>query len=450
MESAQPALASPAASERVYSIDVFRGLTMLVMIFVNVLDMSMIRNTPWWLKHASFSSPKPDFMTIADLIAPAFLFIVGAAIPFAVKKRRQLGDSWLKIWVHILIRTASLLLIGVFMGNMRSSDVLKFLADPKVVPVGVADAIRPWMPQAADALQNSFFNIGISHAFWSVLLLGSFMLVWNSYPKAQGLKRAIFVLMRLAGMVILVYLAIVFRSSKGPSVHGMKLTWYVIGTIGWSYLTACIVYFLFRSQLAGMMAFMALLFTMAIGDRVNVFDRFHCLDGLRNILPLGGMIGMRGGITVAGLIVGMLFMEGSPAGTPAKRVWWISLYGLGLFAAGFLLRPLYGCSTPAATPTWGLYCCGYSCIIYALLYWLVDICQIRRWAFFTIPAGKNPLLAYFLSFMFIPLLLTLRIEWLNHYFQEGVVGIIRTIVVSLLIGWILTDLLSRLRVRLHL
>src|SRR3990172_5485978 len=66
-----------APMERVFSIDVFRGLTMLLMIFVNELDMADIKEVPWWMKHASFSTRTPDYMTFPDVIAPAFLFIVG-------------------------------------------------------------------------------------------------------------------------------------------------------------------------------------------------------------------------------------------------------------------------------------------------------------------------------------------------------------------------------------
>jgi heparan-alpha-glucosaminide N-acetyltransferase len=488
MDSFRLDLQSPRVGERVFSIDVFRGLTMLVMIFVNVLDMSVIRNTPWWMKHATFTNPKPDFMTVADFIAPAFLFIVGASIPFAFHKRLERGASWWPLWSHILVRTASLMIIGIFMGNMRSADVLKTLDDP---------VIRP---------------IGLTHASWSVLLLASFILVWNDYPRGQGRRAAAFVLLRLLGVGVLVWLAITYRNGKAPIVlpdlhpivltptawfllllaaiillfsdlgksrvvrimarvagialaawliagarrglvpdaHRLAFTWYVIGVIGWSYLTACVVYFLFRRQLAGMVGCVAVLLALYMGDRAGVFSRFHFLDGPRHYLALGSIIGARGAITVLGLIVGMLFMEHSPAQTPNRRIVWILTLGVGSFAAGFLLRPLYGLSVPSASPTWVLYCGGYCCLAYAFLYWLTDVRGIRRWAGFTLPAGKNALLPYFLSFMFIPLLLTLRLKWVNDCLNEGVAGIVRTVGVSFLIGWLITAVLARLHVRLRL
>ncbi|MDD3095442.1 MAG: DUF5009 domain-containing protein [Candidatus Marinimicrobia bacterium] len=55
-------------SERVRSIDIFRGLTILLMIFVN--DVAGVRNIPGWLKHAEPGSPG---MTFVDVVfRPSF------------------------------------------------------------------------------------------------------------------------------------------------------------------------------------------------------------------------------------------------------------------------------------------------------------------------------------------------------------------------------------------
>ncbi|MCP4707946.1 MAG: DUF5009 domain-containing protein, partial [Planctomycetes bacterium] len=52
--------------ERIYSIDIFRGLTILAMVFVN--DVAGVRHITPWLKHAS---ARADTMTIPDLVFPA-------------------------------------------------------------------------------------------------------------------------------------------------------------------------------------------------------------------------------------------------------------------------------------------------------------------------------------------------------------------------------------------
>ena len=69
---------------RISSIDIMRGLTLLLVLFVNDLYMPGVHS---WLGHfpADF-----DGMGLADWIFPGFLFIVGMVIAFvipAIKKR---------------------------------------------------------------------------------------------------------------------------------------------------------------------------------------------------------------------------------------------------------------------------------------------------------------------------------------------------------------------------
>ena len=85
----------PAAAGRVLSLDIFRGLTMLVMIFVN--DLSGVRGLPWWTYHMPSGV---NGMTYVDVVFPAFLFILGMAIPLAVRKRLAMGDSMPRLGPH--------------------------------------------------------------------------------------------------------------------------------------------------------------------------------------------------------------------------------------------------------------------------------------------------------------------------------------------------------------
>src|SRR5271154_1551042 len=64
-----PPAAAISAPSRIASIDIFRGLTMLVMIFVN--DLGEVRGLPWWTYHAH---AQQDLMTYVDMVFPFFLF----------------------------------------------------------------------------------------------------------------------------------------------------------------------------------------------------------------------------------------------------------------------------------------------------------------------------------------------------------------------------------------
>ena len=226
---------------------------MLLMVFVNDLGgpgQSDIVNFPAWLWHAM----KPDTVYFADVIAPAFLFIIGMAIPLAIASRWKRGETNPRVWFHILTRTASLMIIGIGMGNMRGGRL----------------TMRP---------------LGISGELWTVLLLLSFILIWNRYPKAEGAKKIAVRRPALRRHSAARRLFVIYR--EGPELRWLQCRWYVIGVIGWAYLVSSLVYFAFRRQTAGMVGCLALLILLAVGDREGVFDRFLFLDGIRHYIPFG-------------------------------------------------------------------------------------------------------------------------------------------------------------------
>ena len=73
---------------RINSIDILRALTMILMIFVN--DLWSLKNIPAWLGHVEHGV---DGIGLADTVFPAFLFIVGMSMPFALQARKQKGDT---------------------------------------------------------------------------------------------------------------------------------------------------------------------------------------------------------------------------------------------------------------------------------------------------------------------------------------------------------------------
>src|SRR5436190_13409562 len=92
---------SSGSSNRIVSVDGVRGLVMFTMIFVNDIAGVPDRIVSPWMKHFHGKSG----MTFVELVFPAFLFIVGMSIPFALGSRLTKGEALWRIVLHILTRT---------------------------------------------------------------------------------------------------------------------------------------------------------------------------------------------------------------------------------------------------------------------------------------------------------------------------------------------------------
>ena len=81
-----PVLSTSPVTEKLHiaSIDILRALNMVLMIFVN--DLWSLKDIPAWLGHVERGV---DGMGLADAVFPAFLFIVGLSLPYAINNRRK-------------------------------------------------------------------------------------------------------------------------------------------------------------------------------------------------------------------------------------------------------------------------------------------------------------------------------------------------------------------------
>ncbi|WP_161888880.1 acyltransferase family protein [Pontibacter russatus] len=99
-------LLKPATRQRYLSLDVLRGMTIALMIVVN---------TPgsWQNVYAPFRHAAWHGFTVTDLVFPTFLFVVGNAMSFSMRKFERQGDgAFLR---KVFTRTALIFLIGLFL-----------------------------------------------------------------------------------------------------------------------------------------------------------------------------------------------------------------------------------------------------------------------------------------------------------------------------------------------
>ena len=188
---------------RIASIDILRALTMLLMIWVN--DFWSLTEIPKWLLHATATE---DYMGFSDIIFPLFLFIVGLSIPFAIQNRIEKNESIGLITRHILIRSGSLLLIGVYMVNMETA----FAAD---IPGG--------------------------KQLWKFLMALAVVLIWMNWKRSPVPKKWHLPLQGV-GFAILAYLALVYKGGPDGSQWMTTQWWGILGLIGWAYVFNALIY----------------------------------------------------------------------------------------------------------------------------------------------------------------------------------------------------------------
>lgn len=333
---------------RVLSIDILRGLTLFLMLFVNDL---YVPGVPQWLVHT-----KADFdgMGLADWVFPGFLFMVGMAIPFAIQSRLKMGDTTPRVLVHIFIRTFSLLIIGVFMMNVSRLN-----------------------PDIS----------GISTDLWAIFVYVSVFLVWNQYQK---LNHSLTLILKGVGVAGLVILAAVFRSGT-PENTGWMITgwWGILGLIGWGYFVAAIVYLICRDNLLRTSVFWILFVVL------NILSQLGLTNFLDPVKPVFGVI-ISGNVPLI-VLTGMVFsllLRNLERENIKKFIVTGVLLGFFMLVAGFVLRNWFIISKIQGTPSWAMICNGISILVFMVLYFIIDILGLKKWLAIFKPAGQNSLTTY--------------------------------------------------------
>lgn len=400
-----------STKERLASLDAFRGFDILAMIFVNYL--SGMAGVPFILQHAPASM---DAFTLTDTVFPGFLFIVGVAIPLSLEKRIVLGDSLGKILKRISIRTASLLFLGVIMVNEKSYT-------------------------AAAA--------GMNKELWYFLAYAAAIGLWMTYPKAESrTKRNLYLTLRIIAALILVFLVIIFRgqTEDGIIIWLQHSWWGILGMIGWCYLAGSFVYLLSKGNRASLLGALGFMIALTIGGRHGVLDFLKTVNDFVNV---GNIFGSHAAIVTAGMLVGTLFTPKAAGMRPKSRVASMAIFGIGLYLAGHLLRPIHGFSKIQGTESFALATSGICCLLFAVFYGVMDLFKVRRWAAFLQPVGANPLVAYLL-----PSLLSSILSFASYLFhtdvwklvspfwqQGGTAGMLNAVAMTgfvLFLTWLLT------------
>lgn len=401
-------------TQRNTAIDILRALTMFVMIFVN--DFWKIHDVPHWLEHATFGE---DFMGLADVVFPCFLFVVGMSIPFAIERRYSKGMSGESTIAHILSRTLALLVMGAFISNSEAR------LSPEVS-----------------------YSIGI---YW-ILMFIAFICIWNQYPQTNDPDRQkLYSYLKMVGILILAFLAITFRSSKG---NVFMAHWGILGSIGWTYLICAFIYVFTRDRLRYLIAtWIVFVLICILGSRMNEasgaapilpFARPSFYYDMLGILHIGN--GALPAFTMGGIILSLISAKYVQADTRKKSIF-VALVVALLLVAGCVARQFWILSKTSATPTWVFYVTAIAVAAYALLYWLVEQGK-ASWFDVIKPAGTATLTTYLIPYVSYALA-DLTGYVLPDWFTHGFLGIVNCLCFAFAIIGV-TWLLGRIHIKLKI
>jgi predicted acyltransferase len=386
--------------KRVRSIDILRALTMLLMIFVN--DLWTLQNVPEWLGHKSANE---DGMGLADVVFPAFLFIVGLSIPHAINARLKKGDSRPRVFLHITERTLALLIMGVFMVNLENINREQLL---------------------------------ISKYLWQLLMTLAFFLIWNNY-RGKVLGKIPPLVMKVTGWAILAFLAIIYVGRGGDGTQWMRFHWWgILGLIGWGYLLAALAY-LGLGVRPGWIALISLvLIILNINEFITPFE-FQ----IRMVVSASNYASVMLGVFATTVMLRLQEKQKLSLLIPS-----LAVIAAALMAFGYLSRPLWGISKIMATPSWTVICAGISTLSFGCLFLLADKWNVSSWARIIEPAGTSTLTCYLVPYYVYAI--GALIGWhLPELFTTGAVGILKSILFGILIIQ-LTGLLAKFHIRLKI
>src|SRR5690554_5578172 len=131
----KPKTANPTTileKPRYLSLDVLRGLTIALMVLVN-------NPGSWGSIYAPFKHAEWHGFTVTDLVFPTFLFVVGNAMSFSMKKFEKQTDA--VFWGKVIKRTLLIFAIGLFLSAFpfvqwsEGELVLKDLSQMRIMGV---------------------------------------------------------------------------------------------------------------------------------------------------------------------------------------------------------------------------------------------------------------------------------------------------------------------------
>ncbi len=372
------------ADKRLISLDVFRGMTIAGMILVN--------NPGTWsaiygpLKHADWHGITPT-----DYIFPFFLFIVGVAVPMALRPRIAEGITR-TVYRKIFTRSAAIFATGLAM------SALPFFV--------VGETAIPWPLKWAATLSiiaslyflfvRKFKIAAALVSVWALVLIAAAFAGWPVQPVDLSTMRIPGVLQRIAICylaVSLIYLHTGWKQQLGIGVGLLILYWLVMTMIP---VPGCEITTV-DDKACNLAAWLdrTILTEAHMWRSAKVFDPEGILSTIPAIVT-----------TLAGVLTGTWLTSEREPQEKANGLFFAGTLLLASGWAGSLVFPL---NKSLWTSSYVVYTAGLALLTLGFCYFLVDIKGYRRVARPFVVFGVNALALFVFSGMLARVMGMIRI-----------------------------------------
>ena len=276
-------------------------------------------------------------------------------------------------------------------------------------------------------------SIIIGKYFWCILMALSTVLIWTNWKRSPVPKKW-HIYLQLIGVLILVFLAIVYKGgATGES--WMRVQWWgILGLIGWAYLVNALIFLFTKGNLYIMVIawifFNALCVLNHTEMSLNIDGFFGHFSTIYN--------GTIPAFTAAGIVAILIFRKLSEINVKWGYVV-LMILGVTNIAYGLATRPYWGISKLQSTPSWLAICSGIGFLMFIALYYIADVKKQVNWAKIIAPAGTATLTCYMIPYFVYPIRHVTGIRLPDILITAGI-GLLISLGFSLLVvvftGWL--------------
>lgn len=349
--------------DRIISVDVLRGITILLMTLVN-------NPGSWDYVYPLLDHAKWNGCTLADLVFPFFILIVGIAIPLAMPIKKDNKENIIKI----ITRSLRIICLGFFLYFFNSIYFLGLNGVALLIVRLIITALVGY------ALIGNF-----NQKIKTILAIGLFIIfLVLAYGGHQNFSEV-----RLPGVlqrIGIVYLIVSLLYLKTTIKTQIALS--VIILLGyWAIMTLVPVPGISHPNLEMGTNLASWLDSVLLKNHMYVATKTWDPEGILSTLPTiaNGIIG---------ILIGQLLIQPMPKIKIAKLMGIISICFIAL---GFLWSLVFPLNKALWTSSFVLYTAGIGLFILTIIYYIIDVLGHKNWTKFLLTWGVNPMIIFFLS-----------------------------------------------------